>query len=128
MNKKLELLGIFFWIMGGLYLAGGLLFAVVGVLGLLGVIEPKDTFQDRIAGGVGAGILAVGGIIMGASHIIMGAALRRLRPWARTAGIVIAILDILLCCFNAPLGIALGIYALVVLLGQDTARLFTEQR
>lgn len=127
MNKKLDLLGIFFWIVGGLHCLGALLFAVVGVLGGLGVIEPEDALPDRIAGSVGAGIIAVGASLMGAGHIIVGTALRRVRPWARTAGIVIAILDILLCCFNAPLGIALGIYALIVLLNQETARLFTGQ-
>jgi hypothetical protein len=128
MNRKLELLSVFFWVMGGLKGAAALLFAVVGVWGCLGVIEPEDTFQDRIAAGVGAGILAVSAGLLGASHILVGTALRRLHPWARTAGIVIAILDILLCCLNAPLGIALGIYALIVLFNQETARLFTGQR
>ncbi|MCX7722302.1 MAG: hypothetical protein N2379_04490 [Verrucomicrobiae bacterium] len=128
MNKKLELLSIFFWIMGGLHIAGAGLFVVVGVLGSLGLINPEDTLQERITGGVGAGIIAVCGSLFGASHIIVGTALRRLQPWARTAGIVLAILDILLCCCNWLLGIPFGIYALVVLLNQETTQLFDARQ
>jgi len=127
MNKKLELLSVFFWVMGGLKIAGALFFAVVGILGVLGVIKPDDTLEDRIAGGVGACILAVMGGLLGGSHIVVGTALRRLQPWARTAGIVIAILDIVLCCCNAPLGTALGIYTLIVLFNDETTRFFTQQ-
>lgn len=121
--KRLELLAILFWILGGVYLAGALLFAVVGVLGGLGILEPTDPMQERLAGAAGSAVLALGGGGLGAAHAVVGTALRRLRPWGRTAGLVLGVLDILCCC-NAPLGTALGIYALVVLLADDVARLF----
>lgn len=127
MNKKLELLRVFFWVLGGIYVAGGLIFAVVGVLGGMGIIDPKDTLQERIAGGVGASILGLSGVLLGTAHIVVGSALRRLRPWARTAGLVVAVMDILMCC-AAPLGTAVGIYALFVLLNDEVVRLFAEQR
>ena len=43
--RRLDLLGVLFWVLGGLYVAGGLLFAVVGTLGGLGLIEPSDGLQ-----------------------------------------------------------------------------------
>ncbi|HUE83044.1 MAG TPA: hypothetical protein VMM84_13095 [Pyrinomonadaceae bacterium] len=126
MNKKLELLRILFWVLGGIYVVGALIFAVVGLLGGMGVIDPKDTLHERIAGGLGAGIFGLSGALLGGAHLVVGSALRRLRPWARTAGLVVAILDILICC-SAPLGTAVGIYALVVLFNDEVVRLFAEQ-
>lgn len=126
MNKKLELLRILFWVLGGIYVVGALIFAVVGLLGGMGVIDPKDTLHERIAGGLGAGIFGLSGALLGGAHLVVGSALRQLRPWARTAGLVVAILDILICC-SAPLGTAVGIYALVVLFNDEVVRLFAEQ-
>jgi hypothetical protein len=123
MHKKVELLGILFWVQGGLSVAGALLFIVVGALGSMGLIEPKDTLQDRIGGAFGAALLGIGLGVMGAAQIVVGTALRRLRPWARTAGLVVGVLDIVCCC-TAPIGTAIGIYALIVLLNDDVTRLF----
>jgi len=125
MNKKLELLRILFWVLGAIYLLGALFFAVVGVLGGVGVIDPKDTLHERIAGGVGAGIFGLSGALLGGAHLVVGSALRRLRPWARTAGVVVSILDVLICC-SAPLGTAVGIYGLVVLFNDEVVRLFAS--
>lgn len=124
--KKLELLGILFWVQGGLYLAGAVVFAVVGTLGGLGLLDPSDTLQERVGGVLGTVLIGLGLAVLGAGHVVGGTALRRLRPWGRTLGMVLAVLDVLCCC-NAPLGTALGIYALVVLLADDVARLFAAR-
>jgi hypothetical protein len=125
MHKKVELLGILFWVQGALSVAGALLFIVVGVLGGLGLIEPKDTLQDRIGGALGSALLGAGLGAMGAGQIVVGTALRRVRPWARTAGLVVGVLDIVCCC-TAPIGTAIGIYALIVLLNDEVVRLFSD--
>lgn len=125
--KKLELLRVFFWVLGGIYLLGALFFVTVGLLGSVGVIDPNDTLEERIGGGIGAGIFGLSGVLLGSAHIAIGSALRQLRPWARTAGLVVAILDILMCC-TAPLGTAVGIYALVVLFNDEVVRLFANQQ
>ena len=122
-RKKVELLGILFWVQGGLSVAGALLFLVVGALGGLGLIEPKDTLQDRIGGALGAAILGIGLGVTGAAQVGVGTALRRLRPWARTAGMVVGVVDIACCC-TAPIGTAIGIYAVVVLLNDEVVALF----
>jgi hypothetical protein len=84
--KRLDLLGVLFWVLGALYVAGALVVAVVGTLGGLGILDPSDALDERVGGAVGAA-------------------------------------DILCCC-NAPLGTALGIFALVVLLSDEVVRLF----
>jgi hypothetical protein len=121
--RKLELLRVLFWVQGGLCAAVAVLFALVGVLGGLGIIEPRDTLQERLGGAVGCAMLALAAGSLGAGHLVVGSAFRGLRPWARTAGLVVAVLDILCCC-NFPLGTALGVYALVVLLSEEVAPLF----
>lgn len=47
MNKKLELLRVFFWVLGGIYVAGGLIFAVVGVLGGMGIIDRRTLSKSE---------------------------------------------------------------------------------
>ena len=122
--KRLDLLGVLFWVLGALYVAGALLFAVVGTLGGLGILEPTDGLQERVGGAVGCAVIAVGLAAFGGGHVVAGTGLRGVRPWARTAGLVLGVLDILCCC-NAPLGTALGIFALVVLLSDEVVRLFS---
>ena len=53
--------------------------------------------------------------------LIIGIGLLRLRPWARIAGIVVALLSLIVF----PLGTILGVYGLWVLFSKDTERLFT---
>src|SRR5688500_4139059 len=122
--KKLELLGVLFWVLGALYVAGALLFAVVGTLGGLGLLESSDGLQERVGGAVGCAVIALGLGALGSGHVFTGSGLRGRRPWARTAGLVLGVLDILCCC-NAPLGTALGIFALVVLLSDEVTGLFS---
>jgi hypothetical protein len=55
--------------------------------------------------------------------IVLGIGLLNLRPWARSIGTVIAILEIL----NFPLGTLIGIYALWVLLSPETDPLFSPR-
>ena len=121
--RRLELLGVLSWVLGGLYLAGALLLVVVGALGGLGFLDPSDTLPERLQGGVASAVLGGTAGALGGAHVLVGTALRALRPWARTAGLVLGVVDILCCC-NAPLATAFGIFALVVLLSDDVAKLF----
>ena len=121
--RKFELLSVLYWILGALHLAGALVLVIVGTLGGLGFIDPSDTFPERLQGGLASAVLGGAAGALGGAHVLVGTALRSLRPWARTAGLVLAVVDILCCC-NAPLGTAFGIFALVVLLSDDVARLF----
>ncbi len=55
--------------------------------------------------------------------IALGVGLLNYRPWARSIGTVIAIVELL----NFPLGTALGVYALWVLLSPETDPLFSPR-
>jgi uncharacterized Tic20 family protein len=56
----------------------------------------------------------------GAAHVVVGAPLRRHRPWARLAALMLGAVDLLLL----PYGTALGVYAIWILLNEDAKRLF----
>jgi hypothetical protein len=53
--------------------------------------------------------------------IIIGIGLIRLRPWARIAGIVVSIIDLMMI----PFGTVVGVYGIWVLFSKDTERLFS---
>ena len=55
--------------------------------------------------------------------IALGIGLLKLRPWTRTIGTIIAILELL----NFPIGTALGVYALWVLMSPEADRVFTPR-
>jgi hypothetical protein len=53
--------------------------------------------------------------------LIAGVGLLKFRPWARILAIVVAILNLI----NIPVGTAIGVYALWVLLNSEGERLFS---
>jgi hypothetical protein len=54
--------------------------------------------------------------------LVAGIGLLVYRPWARYLIIIISVLD----CANIPLGTALGIYSIWVLIQDDTVKLFNQ--
>jgi hypothetical protein len=73
-----------------------------------------------IIGLVTAGIMA----LLAIPGIISGIGLLKYRNWARALGIILAVLNL----FNFPVGTAVGLYALIVLLNDESSALFLEQR
>ncbi len=126
MNRRVEVLAILLWVRAGLAVLGALLFLAVGVLGGMGLISPEDPVTERVQGMVGA-VLFVGFFaLLAVGYAVTGLGLRRLRPWARTVGIALGILDIINCC-GFPVNTAIGIFTLVVLLNDEVARLFESR-
>jgi len=62
-------------------------------------------------------------LVMVIPSIVVGVGLLRFRPWARTAGMVHAIVSLLVF----PLGTILGIYMLSVLVSPETDALFNPR-
>lgn len=61
-------------------------------------------------------------MVLALPGLVTGWGLLSFKPWARILGIVLSVLNLL----NIPIGTALGIYGLWVLLNKDTERLFNS--
>jgi hypothetical protein len=114
-------------LVGGLYIAFGVFFALLGVLVFMivagaGVISGDETAMF-VTGTVG---VIVGGVflLMALAMILAGRGLQRYREWARILTIALSALNL----FNFPFGTALGVYALWVLLNHETSALFAQRQ
>jgi len=98
-------------------LIGIFFFVVISSGGLIS----GDPMAMNITGIVGA---ALGGffVLTSVPEVIAGIGLLKRRSWARILAIILAILDLI----NIPIGTAIGIYALWVLVNDETAKLFAE--
>lgn len=117
-------------ILGILNIAMGCLSAVAGVIvllifgGLAGVVGVSATDQDAA---VAAPVIAIVGVciaifllVLGLPAIVGGWGLLKFKPWAKILVLILSVLHL----FHIPLGTALGIYGLWVLLNDETRRLF----
>ena len=119
MEKHVQLIGIFWIVLGSISFLGG--FIIFGVL--LGISFFPDLGNEapsilRIVGssvGLFLWILSV-------PKIICGIGLLKRYEWARILTLIIAFLSLL----NIPLGTALGIYSFIILLNNDTIKLFNK--
>jgi hypothetical protein len=117
--------------LGILFVVWGLLTALVGVstlaLGVSAAALIRSAGRGGTGGEVAAGVMAVLfttlaliAILWGAAHVIVGIPLRRHRSWARMMALMLGAVDLLLL----PYGTALGIYALWILLQEDSKKIF----
>ncbi|MCS6777769.1 MAG: hypothetical protein RMJ43_11730 [Chloroherpetonaceae bacterium] len=124
MRTHVTVLGWLLLIVNGLHLmAGLLLWLFMAGLGGFAASEAPSSREAPIFFAlllaVGTGFLIYFGLLA-VPGILIGWGLLQLLPWARIGGIVVCGLML----FTPPLGTALGIYGLVVLLSEETARLF----
>lgn len=117
MREHIRILGILNLIFGGLNLLGALIVFLIfggisGFLAVLGAVEdPEAAVAAGIVGIVGFCIIALI-VLYTIPPMLAGWGLLKGYGWARILAIVLAIFDL----FSFPLGTALGIYTLVVLL------------
>ena len=123
MLKHLDILGLLYVVWGGLFLlAGAIVLALM--LGALALVQYAAAGEvSTLAAGLTAatfGVLAIISLVWGGVHVSTGRALRRHQPWSRNVALVFGVLDLALL----PFGTALGIYALWVLLNDETRAQF----
>ncbi len=113
-------------ILGWLYIILGVLGLLIAGLVVLAVAGGGLISGDRTAITVTAIVSAViGGILflVSAPGIVAGIGLLNFQPWARILGIVLGIFNLP----GFPIGTALGVYTLYVLLDDESSRLFATR-
>ncbi len=129
MDTHVRVLAALYIVLGALgALVGlGLLLLFGGVAGIVGVTavphDPDALVAVPVLTIIG-GILCLLLLVLSVPGIITGIGLLKYRPWARVLGIVLSAIELL----NVPIGTAIGVYGLWVLLSAQTEPLFTPQR
>lgn len=124
MREHVRILGILNIVLGSLGLLVGIGLALFfGGLGIFASMassdDPDALFAIPILGAVG-GIILIALLLFSAPQIIGGIGLLKGQPWARILMIVLSALSLM----SIPIGTALGIYGLWVLLNEETVRMF----
>jgi hypothetical protein len=125
MDTHVKVLGILNVVAGAVGVCSALLLVLVfgGVSGLIVADgDPDAAIAVPIIGLTGAA-LVVATLLVSLPAVIIGWGLYRFRPWARVAGIVLAIVSLIWF----PFGTMLGVYGLWVLLRKGSERLFVAQ-
>jgi hypothetical protein len=125
MTDHIRIIAILHIIFGALTILGGLGMMALfgGIATMIGASGSSDAVVAMpIVGGIGA-VIAVVLIVLGVPGLIAGIGLLNFRPWARTLGIVISVLDLI----HVPFGTALGIYGLWALLSREGEMLFQNR-
>jgi len=119
MEQHVKVLGVLYIAIGGL----GVLAALI-VLGIFGGIagmthagrHPEAAPFFVLIGGLAMIIV----LAISLPSVIAGVGLLSFRPWARVLAIILSVIHL----FSIPIGTALGIYGLWVLLRPETEQLF----
>ncbi|HNV02164.1 MAG TPA: hypothetical protein PLE61_06045 [Vicinamibacterales bacterium] len=124
MKRHVDLLALFHLVWGALSLAAGAatLALALGALAIVASAERTD-LGPNVGATFTAGVFfafAVAAVAWGGLHLWVGRALGRRLAWARVLGLGIAVLNL----FFLPLGTALAVYTLWVLLTNETRRMF----
>lgn len=115
--KVVGLINIVFGVFG--LLAAGIVFIAVAGGGLLSGDSEAIMITSIVATAVSS-VIAIFSI----PEIIVGWGILKMKSWGRVLGIVVAILDLL----GFPFGTAFGIYALWVLMNEETDKIFKEHQ
>jgi len=127
-EQHVKILGVLNIVWGAMGALGGLVLLAIfgGVYGIAGVAighNPGAQIALPIIAIIGS-VIALFLLILSVPSIIAGIGLLYFKPWARIFALVISVLHL----FNIPIGTALGIYGLWVLLSQDGQHCFSSGR
>ena len=119
MEAHVKILGILYIVIGALGVGASLV-----VLGIFGGIAGVSRFGGHseiapVMGFIGMTVMLVI-LAISAPSIIAGVGLLKFQPWARILTLILSALHL----FSIPIGTALGVYGLWVLLNRDTEPLF----
>ena len=124
-DSHVDLVGVLFMVWGGLTILIGASTLALGMAAASLITAAADAGRGQFAASLTAAtftVFALIAIIWGAGHVAIGMLVRRRRHWSRLAAILLSSVDLLLL----PYGTALGVYALWVLLREESKKLFEE--
>jgi hypothetical protein len=126
MQQHVSILGVLYIIFGvlGIVAAMASLALFGGAAGIVRMVAPNDpdaAVAIPILGMVGV-VLFVLIFFLSIPGLVVGIGLTKFRPWSRVGGLVLSGLNLL----NFPLGTALGVYGLWVLLSKETEVVFSR--
>ena len=110
-------------IWGGLTILIGASTLALGMAAASLIAAATDAGRGQFAASLTAvtfTVFAVLAMIWGAAHVAVGTLVRRRRHWSRLGAILLGSVDLLLL----PYGTALGLYALWVLLREESKQMF----
>jgi hypothetical protein len=126
MKDHVKILGVLHIVMGALGALTALGFLVVfgGIASMIGLSaatggDPDAAVAAPILGTIGVAI-SFFILLLSVPGIVTGWGLMKFKPWARLLGMIISALQL----FAVPIGTAIGVYGLWVLLNNQTEALF----
>jgi hypothetical protein len=122
-ESHVDLAGVLFAVWGGLTILIGASTLALGIAAAALIRSGSHTGRGQLAASFTAVafiVLALLALVWGALHVAIGVVVRRRRHWSRLVAILLGSVDLLLL----PYGTALGLYALWVLLREDSKKLF----
>jgi len=128
MRDHVRVLAVLNLVLGCFGLLGGLVVLLI-FGGLSGGLATVAALEDPDAAGAAAIVGVMGGaivlliVVLSIPALVVGYGLLQVRPWARIVGIVVSALSLM----HVPLGTAVGVYGLWVLLNSESEQIFREQ-
>ncbi|PYR90683.1 MAG: hypothetical protein DMF84_19760 [Acidobacteria bacterium] len=123
MVTHVKVLGVLYILVSALGLLAAL-FLMLAVSAATGIVataaDPHDAAIALPIIGISGTALVTFLLLLSAPGLITGIGLLKYRPWARILGIVLSAINLI----HIPIGTALGIYGLWVLLNKDTEGMF----
>lgn len=120
MERHINLIGILWIVFGGLSLTVGFLgFLVLFGISFIPDMGPEAPFILRTVGTIAVFFFALFGI----PKIFAGIGLLKKKEWGRVLTLIVSFISLL----NIPLGTALGIYSIVILVKEESIQYFKPQ-
>lgn len=130
MEQHVTVVGVLRIGFGALGILGAIILLLIAAIVFASTVGPGIISGDeealRILTAIGSGVglflcgIALFVALLSVPGIIGGIGLLRLKPWARYLVLILAVFDL----FNIPIGTAVGVYSIWVLVHDDTAQLF----
>jgi hypothetical protein len=124
-ESHVDLVGVLFMVWGGLTILIGASTLALGMAAASLISAAAEAGRGQFAASLTAAtftMFALLAMVWGAAHVFIGLLVRRRRHWSRLGAILLGSVDLLLL----PYGTALGVYALWVLLREESKKLFEQ--